>query len=79
MGGLLMLTIVGITVLIIFIILWRAGILDDLQKGKFYRQGKKDIQESKQLTPASSDPEMNKRLEVFKEFIDELPDDEIED
>jgi len=74
-----MLPIIGITVLIIFIILWRSGILDDLQKGRFSRQGKKDIQETKQLTPTSSDPEMNKRLEVFREFIDELPDDEIED
>lgn len=74
-----MLPIIGITVLIIFVILWRSGILDDLQKGKLYRQSRRDIRESKQLTTRSTDPEMNKRLEVFKEFIDELPDDEMEE
>jgi hypothetical protein len=73
-----MLPIIGITVLIIFVILWKSGILDDLQKGRLYRQGKRDIQKSKQLTPSSSDADMEKRLEVFKEFIDELPDDEVE-
>ncbi|OGO20853.1 MAG: hypothetical protein A2Z14_11320 [Chloroflexi bacterium RBG_16_48_8] len=74
-----MLPIIGITVLIIFIILWRSGILDDLQKGRLYRQRGRENQESKQLTVGSSDSDMNKRLEVFKEFIDELPDDEIEE
>jgi hypothetical protein len=74
-----MLPIIGITVLIIFIILWRSGILDDLQRGRLYRQGKKEIRKSRQLTPSSSDPDMNKRLEVFKEFMDELPDDEVEE
>ena len=74
-----MLPIIGVTVLIVFIILWRSGILDDLQKGKLYRQSGRDVQESKQLKRGPTDPEMNKRLEVFKEFIDELPDDEIEE
>jgi len=74
-----MLPIIGITVLIIFIILWRSGILDDLQKGRLYRQRGRENQESKQLTVGSSDTDMNKRLEVFKEFIDELPDDETEE
>ena len=28
------------------------------------------------LTDQVEDPEMSKRLEIFEEFIDELPDDE---
>jgi hypothetical protein len=74
-----MLPIIGITVLIVFIILWRSGILDDLQKGKRYRKSGREPQESKRLTTESADPDMNKRLEVFREFIDELPDDEGEE
>jgi hypothetical protein len=74
-----MLPIIGITVLIVFIILWRSGILDDLQRGKLSRKSGRDAQESKQLTIESADPDMNKRLEVFREFIDELPDDEAEE
>jgi hypothetical protein len=74
-----MLPIIGITLLIIFVVLWRSGILDDLQKGKLYHQSRRDIQESKKLTTGSTDPDMNKRLEVFKAFIDELPDDEVEE
>jgi hypothetical protein len=74
-----MLPIIGISVLIVFIILWRSGILDDLQSGKRYRKRGRDAQESKRLTIESADPDMNKRLEVFREFIDELPDDEAEE
>lgn len=74
-----MLPIIGITLLVVFIILWRSGILDDLQKGKLNRRSRSDVRERKQLKWKSSDPEMNKRLEVFKEFIDELPDDEGEE
>jgi hypothetical protein len=74
-----MLPIIGISVLIVFIILWRSGILDDLQSGKRYRKSGRDAQESKRLTIESADPDMNKRLEVFREFIDELPDDEAEE
>jgi hypothetical protein len=74
-----MLPIIGITLLVVFIILWRSGILDDLQKGKLNRQDRSDFRERKRLKDKSTDPEMNKRLEVFKEFIDELPDDEAEE
>jgi hypothetical protein len=74
-----MLPIIGITVLIVFIILWRSGILDDLQRGKRYRKSDREPQESKRLTTEAADPDMNKRLEVFREFIDELPDDEAEE
>lgn len=74
-----MLPIIGITVLIVFIILWRSGILEDLQYGKQSRRGRSDIPERKKLKTGPTDPEMNKRLEVFREFIDELPDDENED
>jgi hypothetical protein len=74
-----MLPMIGITVLIVFIILWRSGILDDLREGKRYRKSGSDVRESRQLAKGSTDPDMNKRLEVFKEFIDELPDDESEE
>jgi len=74
-----MLPIIGITALIVFIILWRSGILEDLQYGKRNRRSGRDIPERKKLKRGSTDPEMNKRLEVFREFIDELPDDENED
>jgi hypothetical protein len=74
-----MLPIIGITLLIVFVILWRSGILDDLQKGKLNRRTRSDVRDRKRLKDKSTDPEMNKRLEVFKEFIDELPDDEGEE
>jgi hypothetical protein len=74
-----MLPIIGITLLIVFIILWRTGILDDLQKGNRFRESGSKTQESKQLITGSTDTDMNKRLEVFREFIDELPDNEVEE
>jgi hypothetical protein len=73
-----MVVIIGIAVTVLFVILWRSGFLDDLME----RAGAKDDNHwrDKRDSPKAipMDPEMAKRLEVFEEFMEELPDDEDE-
>jgi len=73
-----MVVIIGIAASVLFIILWRSGFLDDLMMRG--RTGSDDSwgQERKRLKELPLDPEMAKRLEVFEEFMEELPDDEEE-
>ena len=73
-----MIVTIGIVATVIFIILWRSGVLDDLtMRGRAGRDEHRE-QERKQLKEISLDPEMSKRLEVFEEFLEELTDDEEE-
>lgn len=74
-----MLVIVGITASVLFLILWRSGFLDDLMKRGSARRGDHWRQERKQIEDVFVDHEMAKRLEVFEEFMEELPDDEEEE
>ena len=73
-----MLVTIGIAATLIFIILWRSGVLDDLMMRG--RAGSEDRwgQGRKRLKDGPLDSEMAKRLEVFEEFMEELPDDEEE-
>lgn len=71
-----MLAFIGITAAILFFILWRAGVLDELRRWALSQGNEPGKSFMKLLTGEDEDPEMSKRLEVFEEFIDELPDDE---
>lgn len=71
-----MLPLFGITVAIVFLILWRIGMLDELRKWGLARQKGPQKPERDLLPDQVDDPEMSKRLEVFEEFIDELPDED---
>lgn len=71
-----MLPLIGITAAVVFLILWRLGALDELRKWSLARQGGPEKPQRDLLTSQGDDPEMSKRLEVFEEFIDELPDED---
>ena len=71
-----MLPFIGITASILFFILWRAGVFEELRRWALSQQNEPGKPLRKMLTEKAEDPEMSKRLEVFEEFIDELPDDE---
>ena len=73
-----MVVVIGIAATVLFVILWRSGFLDDLMERGRARGDKRWRQERKQLEDAPLDPEMAKRLEIFEEFMEELPDDEEE-
>ncbi len=73
-----MVVIIGIAATVLFIILWRSGVLDDLIERGGARNDERWGQESERLKEIPLDPEMTKRLEVFEEFMEELPDDEEE-
>lgn len=69
-----MLPLVTIIATIIFFALWRSGFLEELSQWSKKAQADR----LKQPDETNGDPEMAKRLEVFEEFIDELPDDDLE-
>ncbi len=71
-----MLPFIGITAAILFIILWRVGVFEELRRWALSQENEPGMPLRKLLTGKTEDPEMSKRLEVFEEFIDELPDDE---
>jgi hypothetical protein len=73
-----MYVIIGIAATILFIILWRSGILEDLMERGGVGEDERWKQERKRLSERPMDPEMEKRLEVFEEFLEELSDDEDE-
>ncbi|MCJ7827691.1 hypothetical protein MUP65_00905 [Patescibacteria group bacterium] len=70
--------LVGVIATVLFLILWRSGILDDLAERGRAGGDARWQQERKRLKGAPLDPEMTKRLEIFEEFLEELPDDEDE-
>jgi len=69
---------IGIAATLIFLILWRSGFLDDIIERGRAGSDERWQQERTRLNKAPVDPEMAKRLEVFEEFMEELPDDEEE-
>lgn len=71
-----MLPFIGITAAILFFILWRSGALEELRKWSLSQQRGPEKPRRDLLADQAEDPEMSKRLEIFEEFIDELPDDE---
>jgi hypothetical protein len=71
-----MLPLIVITAALVFFILWRTGILDELRRWSLSQQKGPEKPVRDLLTDQVEDPEMSKRLEIFEEFIDELPDDE---
>jgi hypothetical protein len=78
LGGFIMVVIIGIAATVLFIILWRSGVLDDLiERGGVGNDGRWE-RESERLKEIPLDSEMAKRLEIFEEFMEELPDDEEE-
>jgi hypothetical protein len=74
-GRVPMVVIIGIAATVLFIILWRTGFLDDLVERAGAGGDREGNQERKRLKDNSLDPEMAKRLEVFEEFMEDLPDD----
>jgi len=71
-----MVVIVGIAATVLFIILWMSGFLDDLMERRHAGSEERQRQERKLLKDVPLDPDMAKRLEVFEEFLEELPDDD---
>jgi hypothetical protein len=71
-----MLPYIVITAAIVFFLLKRSGIFDDLRaqdgdRGNTRRRWGKRIQRE-----LEQDPELNQRLEVFKDFLDNQQDEE---
>lgn len=71
-----MLPIIGLAAALLFFILWRIGVLDELRNWSLSQQRGPEKPRRELLADQAEDPEMSKRLEIFEEFIDELPDDE---
>jgi hypothetical protein len=71
-----MLPLFGIIAAVVFLILWRIGVLDELRKWGLERQKGPQKPKRDLLRDQVDDPEMSKRLEIFEEFIEELPDED---
>jgi hypothetical protein len=71
-----MLPLITISAAIIFFVLWKSGILDELSK--WSQNLSRSVDQPKKISDETTDPEMSKRLEVFEEFIDDLPDDDLD-
>lgn len=67
-----MLPLIVISATIAFFVVWKAGLLEEFRKWSLQQQGR----EQRELIDEPMDPEMSKRLEIFEEFIEELPDDD---
>lgn len=74
LGEWAVLPLVTIVAAIVFFALWRSGFLDELSD---WGQRRK-TRPTKELSETSTEEEMAKRLEVFEEFIDELPDEDLD-
>jgi hypothetical protein len=79
MGEFPMLAFIGIGVSILFFVLWRSGILDDLTDAGRDRGPENPDSLFNRLMGEPVDPEMDKRLEIFEEFIEDLPPDDQEE
>jgi hypothetical protein len=72
-----MLPIITLTAALIFFVLWRTGVLDDLCRSAPGRGVARWKIEKPRAKPAKSPPPGRKdRLEVFQKFIENLPDDD---
>jgi hypothetical protein len=74
-----MLPIIGLAAALLFFVLWRTGVLDELRNWSLSQRRGPEKPRRDLLADQAEDPEMSKRLEIFEEFIDELPDDEESD
>jgi hypothetical protein len=71
-----MLPIVALTAALVFFLLWRWGVLDELKRGAPARTSRWKI-EKPRAKPARSRPSGREdRLEVFQKFIENLPDED---
>jgi hypothetical protein len=71
-----MLPIIGLAAALLFFVLWRTGVLDELRNWSLSQRRVPEKPRRDLIADQAEDPEMSKRLEIFEEFIDELPDDE---
>ncbi len=72
-----MLPIIALAAALIFFVLWRSGVLDELNRSAPGRGGARWKIEKPRAKPAKSPPRARKdRLEVFQKFIENLPDDD---
>lgn len=69
-----MLPIIVISAAIAFFVVWKTGLLEELRKWSLQQQ--QQGRERGRLIDEPMDEEMSKRLEVFEEFIEELPDED---
>ncbi|NIM93291.1 MAG: hypothetical protein GTO18_06230 [Anaerolineales bacterium] len=73
-----MLPVIVISVAVVFIIIWKMGFLDELKERGQARDMHREYREPEQLEAGSVDPEMKRRLEVFKDFMDEFSNEDEE-
>ena len=73
-----MLPFIVLTAAVIFLILWREGVFNDLSRLGLGRRARRQGSPEKTEGPAL-DGEMSKRLEVFENFIDQLTGSDEED
>jgi len=71
-----MLPFIVITAAILFFILQRSGIFDDLRRQAGNSRKNRQRWSERVKRELERDPELNKRLEVFKDFLDNEPDEE---
>ncbi len=69
-----MLPIFVISAAIAFFVVWKSGLLDELRKWSLQQQ--QPAGQRGELIDEPMDEEMSKRLEIFEEFIDEMPDED---
>ena len=70
-----MLPLVALSLAVLFFVMLRSGILDDLAKG-IRGERSPDGRTTGRLLAPEDDPEVSKRLEVFKDFLEGDEDQE---
>jgi hypothetical protein len=75
-----MLPFVTILVALVFFLLWRWGVLDDL-RGRAQGQGgaRWKVEKPRPKAARTASRKTDDRLEVFQKFIEKLPDDDDQD
>jgi hypothetical protein len=63
-----MLALVGLTLAVVFIVLWRTGVLDDLPEILGNRPPKGRVPE--QIENSDYDPDKDRRLDIFKNYLE---------
>jgi hypothetical protein len=75
-----MLPFVTILVALVFFLLWRWGILDDLRRSASGQRGARwKVEKPRPRAAKPSSPKSEDRLEVFQKFIEKLPDEDDQD
>jgi hypothetical protein len=65
-----MIALIGLVVVVLFVVLWKSGVLDDLTRAGARARRAPD---GGAAGPSKADP---RRLDVFEEYIAGLPDDD---